>query len=278
MGIVDKVTNPVVDIIWSYHICGCIYCLLTALAITLVLIFLVPIWQFGPIPSNCLVTGTSVAYEFTGNDYVTFKEYRGIILVNYSVSGNVVPSAVYGPSNQGDSNLRNRGLGLSLYYATQFAQYYRIGNYYKCYYSRKDFTNVSFSISSNYSWLVIVPIPFFIIAICLCCFPFCYGFFDKRRKDKEALAEFMKFDAQRTERQELERMLKREGGGFDDTGAKEGFGDIDAYGYGDPDEEPYEVASIENVGNFFEGKVEEVQKEEVLVDMGDEGSLRMSWN
>jgi len=46
----------------------------------------------------------------------------------------------------------------------------------------------------------------------------------------------------------------------------------------DLDEDPYEVISIENIGNFLPDKVQE-EKEVVLLDMGgDEGELKMTWN
>jgi predicted membrane protein len=92
--------------------------------------------------------------------------------------------------------------------------------------------------SIHYNWLVLVPLPFLLIAIVFCIYPTCASWWLKRSREKKLMAEFMKFDKIRSESQQSDRssFMQTKSSLIKDSA---------------DDEEPYEIDSIEQIGDFF---------------------------
>eukprot|EP01080_Neovahlkampfia_damariscottae_P008992 gene8992-1091_t len=241
----EKVSSFFFDRIWSHHICGLLFLALTGAAVGVVLGVVIPIWNFLPVTSNCLVTSKTREFRFKSSTYVTFKKYRISINVNYTTGGGqLTSSTVYGPVDQELLDIKERGYSLSLFVIDEFAAYYQINQTYPCYYRVADPKHVTFSMSGHYYWLTLLPIPFLFIAILFCCYPTCAKWWLKRRSEKKLMAEFMKYDKMRTESQQQERSM------FMDTKSNLIKDDAD-------DEEPYQIDTIEQIGDFFGTKPKE---------------------
>lgn len=266
MKFLNNTRDFILDRLWSHHICGCIFFLLTLLTTGIALGYLIPLWIFAPIQTTCTITGNSIVSKYIGTEYVTFKKYRAVLGVNYTGPGyKNLQGYNYGPYGEQFSDLKERGFTLSLYYANQWANNYGSKQSVRCYYSLYDSSIVTFEYGNDYNWLILSPFPPLIIAILFCLYPGCYSYWYRKKKERDLMTEFLKFDALRTEKQEMMRRLGLEGG-------KDTNDEIDWSSY-DPDEEPYEIQKIENIGQFFEEE-EIVLKEQVLIDL-DEPVLKM---
>lgn len=254
------------DRLWSHHICGCIFFLLTLLITGISLGYLIPVWIFGPVQTSCTITGNTIVSKYIGTEYVTFKKYRAVLAVNYTGPSNKVTQGFnYGPSLEQLSDLKERGFSLSLFYTRLWRDNYVAKKQLRCYYSLYDPSIITFEYGNDYNWLIITPFPTLIIAILFCLYPGCYSYWYRKKKERDLMSEFIKFDALRTEKQEMSRRLGLEG-------EKDANNEIDWSSY-DPDEEPYELQKIENIGTFFEEE-EVILKEQVLIDL-DEPVLKM---
>jgi hypothetical protein len=261
----QKARTALLDRLWSHHICGCIFLCISLVSFAICLGYLIPIWIFSPIQTQCTVSTSNIQPKYIGNDYVTFKKYRTAIAVNYIGPGSKSISGFnYGPTNEFWSDLKERGFGLSLFYANQWNTTYAVpGRKMTCYYSLYDPTIVVFEYSPWYTWFLLAPFVPLIIGVLFCLYPTIHTCWHKRTKERELREEFAKFDAKRTEAQELRRKLAQQGG----------MGEVDSVNAKDfdPDEEPYQIEKIENIGNYFEEEKDVLlaPKEEFLLDLGN---------
>ena len=123
----EKVSSFFFDRIWSHHICGLMFLILAGTAVGIVLGVVIPVWQFLPVTTSCLVTSKTREYRFKSSTYVTFKKYRININVNYTIGGGkLIQSTVYGPVDQEAKDVKERGFSLSLFLIDEFASYYQV--------------------------------------------------------------------------------------------------------------------------------------------------------
>jgi len=280
MAVKDRLTriqNYCFDRIWSYHICSIIFFSIAAAMVATVLYLLIPMWQYAPIYSSCQLFSKSTEYQYIGTEYVTFKEYRARLYVNYTgPGGQTMSSVAYGPENDEDPNVNARGFSLSLYETNQFFSQYTVGQVYPCWYSLPTPELVSVTYNPILNLVLVLPFPFLFIGVICFVLPWLYSWYWKKRKEDEYMKDFMLFDARRSQQKEQDRVSASHRDNKMTSMFQVSqmyFGDVD------PDEEPYEVVSIENIGNFLPTQGADEVKEEPILNLGgdDEEEIKMSW-
>jgi len=206
----EKITNFIFDRIWSYHICGLIFFLFSLITIATYLYLVIPVWIFAPQKTSCLILSNSIQYNYIGSTYVTFKKYRAVIGVNYTLNGQVVSTNTYGPTDDVDTDITQRGYGLSKFLTQNFLNQYPIGSYVTCYYGYYLPSIVSFQDNPYWNFVVLLPMPFLLITLICCLLPTIYSRYWKQKRDNEYLKDFMLFDAKRSQQRELEKKCKQE--------------------------------------------------------------------
>jgi hypothetical protein len=119
-------------------------------------------------------------------------------------------------------------------------------------------------VSGFWSFFLLLPIPFYILAFLVCILPSIYYYFDSHAKRKKQEQEYLEWSKRRDQQQKLEKMLRREyliKGGYDVDELD--FDDLRNLGKrADIDEEDYEITNIQIQGNFFADEVDEDEEDE----------------
>jgi hypothetical protein len=254
--------NKWYDHIHANHICCVFWLFLMLLSLGVVLAYVVPVWQFHPVTTQCTLNLKNITKYYVSSDFVSWRVYRAELQVSYKLSdGTPVRSILYGPDNQGDFDLNYAGYSLSIADVTNFYNQYNIGGVYKCFYSNLNYVRVTFTEDPAWAALLVFPIICFLVAAFVCIYPPIDKLLRDRRK-RLARLELYK------EMEELEIGYDKEIFDSDDEGtysvmvANRGGSVIrkgDTYQVDDDEDDEWIVQEeiIETVGRFFGIQVEE---------------------
>nr|CAG4710859.1 unnamed protein product [Naegleria fowleri] len=269
----DETKKRWYDYIHSNHVCSCIFLLFSLVSIAFIIAFLVPMWQFAPISTECTLLSKSLNASFIGSDEkATFRKFRAEFTVSYTVntaiSGNSkqeIVSTLYGPSADSWWNTREAGYVLSSAIRNEFYQSYRVGQKFECFYSSSDVNAVVLEYDPRLNGLIAIPVALILLSLWICVHPEIEKYIRSKYQQRQSLKQYMELSQmEETYSKEMAEKVASDLF-FDDTvGAyrRIGTGEIvqpaAETDHLDGDDE-YELIEeeIEVIGKFFGQNVEE---------------------
>ncbi|KAG2386173.1 hypothetical protein C9374_002619 [Naegleria lovaniensis] len=195
----DETKKRWYDYIHSNHICSCIFLLFSLVSIVFIIAFLVPMWQFAPISTECTLLAKYMNASFIGSDEkATFRKFRTEFTVSYSAStggssnGNQqIVSTLYGPSAESWWNTREAGYVLSSAIRNEFYHSYRVGQKFECFYSGSDVNAVVLEYDPRLNGLIAIPVMLIVLSLWICIHPEIEKYIRSKYQQRESLKQYM---------------------------------------------------------------------------------------